>query len=78
MGLTAAEKEDWEELIDALARLGVVEVREGTTSGSHRLQAVVPRGEPPEVKRVQIAHRLVEFTPPTLGLEDAEDADEPG
>jgi hypothetical protein len=75
MGLTAAEEEDWLELYGAFARLGVIESKgEG---GSHSFEAVVPRGKPPDVKRVEIAHRLVEFTPPTLGLEDVEDSDDP-
>ena len=74
MDLGAAEKEEWEELMRAFARLGTVDAAGGT----QRLQAVVPRGKPPDVTRVEIAHRVVESTPPTLGLEDVADEDDSG
>lgn len=71
MKLHEAEPEDSEEVTGLLARLGKVQGATGTSTTT-RIDAVVPRGQPPEIHRVEIGHQVVEFRHPTLGLEDLE------
>jgi hypothetical protein len=67
MQLNMAEEEDWEELREALSRLGTVDASESTT-----VEGVVPRGEPPDITRVLADHRIVDRPPRVVRLEDAE------
>ena len=71
MSLTAAEKEDWEEIATTLRYLGVVDADAGTTS----LEAVVPPGS--GAKRVEIDKKLVSFPEPKVTLSDLPPAEQP-
>lgn len=75
MGLGEAEEEDWRDLLDGFTRLGTIEVK--GEQDTERFEAVVPRGEPPEITRVEIAHKAVKRVPPTLGIEDVDDEEGP-
>jgi len=66
MGLHEAEEEDWEEVLNALRRLGTVDADEGST----RLDMVVPRGAAAETTRVQMGHQVVHWTSPVVRLEE--------
>ena len=69
MELNEAEEEDWNALFDSLRRVGTVDAKGKSTD----LHAVVPRGKPADVTRVEIAHRVVDWgVPKTLGVEDLE------
>lgn len=68
MQLDMAEEEDWDERRDALSRLGTVDASEVT-----RIEGVVPRGKPPDVKRVKMDHRVVDRPAKTLRLGDQDE-----
>lgn len=72
MNLEEAEEEDWIEVLDALRRLGTVDVE----AAAEHMETVVPTGADPEVKRVRLGHRTVRFPPMATGLSDIADAPE--
>jgi hypothetical protein len=71
MSLTAAEKEDWEEIVTNLRYLGVIDADAGTTS----MEAVVPPGS--SAKRVKIDKKLVSFPERKVTLSDLPPAEQP-
>ena len=78
MDLTAAEPADFEEIMRGLQLLGKIAKVEGQDEVREQMDMVVPPGSPPELERVAIAHQVVEVPagPPTLRLNDADDAAE--